>query len=622
MCGICGYISKTEIDKGSFERITDSLSHRGPDDRGIWLAQHSDTYVSLGHRRLSVLDLSSAGHQPMGDESGRYHIVFNGEIYNYYELRKRVSEYRLKSDTDTEVLLYLYIKYGVSCLDLINGMFAFAIYDNSENKLFMARDRMGKKPLYYYYGEGLFIFASELKAIMLFPEFKRDINKSVLVQYFSQNCIIPPNTIFIDTFKLQAGEYLIWKDGAIESDIYYTPMESFVENNNRLESDYSICKYTVKKLLCDSIEKRMIADVPVGTFLSGGIDSTLVTAIAADIAGNKGIDTFSIGFKDKRYDESIFAASSADYLGTRHHEKMMSEEDLFEVMTDLTTYYDEPFSDSSQLSTMLVSKFARENVTVVLSGDGGDELFAGYSNIDTVTKLRKYDPIISFVRTITPNLIRNMVTSDSIRVLTHKMYGIEKVQYYAKIRESFAKKILKNNQGNGIIRDNRIHGVLSWQQKRMLLDLMYYLPDEIMTKADRASMRYSLELRCPILDYRIVDYSMRIPLEYKYRNGIKKYILKDILYDYIPKEMMDRPKKGFSVPIYRWLNNELSGKLSDYMDQEFLDEQGIFNHDCVKELYKLFLCRDESSTTQLMWSYYVFQLWYEKYIISGARPYL
>lgn len=615
MCGICGYVSLRNVEHRKFEKMVDVLSHRGPDDRGIWECSNGKYSIALGHRRLSILDLSAAGHQPMSDESGRYHIVFNGEIYNYRELRKEISEFNVVSGTDTEILLYLYIKHGMGCLKYLNGMFAFAIYDMESNSLFMARDRMGKKPLYYYsYGEE-FVFASELKSIMLYPFFIRKINKEVLVQYFSQNCILAPSTIFNDTCKLRAGEYLLWKDGAVDVKRYYSPIRSYFDEQICIEGDYTECKKKLKALLYDSVEKRLIADVPVGTFLSGGIDSTLITAITSDIRGDKGVDTFTIGFSDKEFDESVFAAESAKLLGTRHHERIMSTNDMLEMLTDIATYYDEPFADYSQLPTMLVSKFARESVTVVLSGDGGDELFAGYSNIDTISKLKKYDLILGLMRLLTPSAVVDLINSDIGRIILDKKQGIEKIQYYAKIRERLAKEILIYNSGSGIINDQEIAGISDWKQQRMLLDISRYLPDEIMTKTDRASMRFSLEMRCPILDYRIVELSMRIPMKYKYNNQIKKYILKDILYDYIPPKMMARPKKGFGAPVRAWLTNELRGELDRYLAPRFIEEQGIFNSAGVRRLYELFRKRKENSTTQLMWSYYVFQLWCETYDI-------
>ncbi len=615
MCGICGYISKTNIEVATLEAMTDCLSHRGPDDRGIWTDIGPDGYsIGLGHRRLSILDCSPRGHQPMTDASGRYHIVFNGEIYNYKDIQRKLGNHSFVSTTDTEVLLYSYIQYGVKCLDILNGMFAFAIFDKEENTLFMARDRMGKKPLYYYKDRDQFLFASELKSIMAFPSFRRIIDKDSLVGYFAQNCILSPQTIFENTFKLLPGEYLIWRDGIVRKERYYSPVDEYLIDSREEIGYYSECKNKLREYLYDSIDKRLVADVPVGTFLSGGIDSTLVTAIAADIRGSKGLDTFTIGFSDNRYDESVFAARSAEHLGVRHHEKMMTEEDLLDTLKDLTVYYDEPFSDSSQLPTMLVSRFARESVTVVLSGDGGDELFAGYTNIDTLSRLRKLDRLMSCAAAMIPETVYHRLNRDAIRILLGKKSGIEKVQYYAKLREEWAKRILLNNKADGTVRSSGIDSISDWLQQRMMIDMTSYLPDEIMTKADRASMRYSLEMRCPLLDHRIVDLSLRIPMKYKYNKGIKKLILKDMLREFVPEEMMNRPKKGFGVPIYKWLCTCLYEQLRRYSDTEFLIEQGLFDPGEVKRLLSAFSRHDERSITQVVWGFYVFQQWYESYI--------
>ena len=612
MCGICGLLTRNNISNEIFNKMVDALEHRGPDDRGVWYSTTNEWNIKLGHRRLSIIDCSLNGHQPMVDESGRYTIIFNGEIYNYRELIEKVKEFNFKSSSDTEVLLYLFIKYGYECLDLINGMYALAVYDKNENRLFIARDRMGKKPLYYFINEDNFVFASELKSFLLYPFFTKKINRNVLAQYFSQNCILPPNTIYENTYKLQAGEYLIWENGVVRKQKYYSPIKSYLESTDfRIES-YEDCKNELKKLLYDSIEKRLLADVSVGTFLSGGIDSTLVTAIANDIRSGRKLDTFTIGFSEKKYDESEYASNTAQYLGVNHHERIMSENDLLFMLEDLTSYYDEPFSDASQLPTMLVSKFAREKVTVILSGDGGDELFAGYSNIDTLSFLKKYDTALSLTRKILPQKIIKGLNNDKLRILFENKQGQEKLQYYAKLRENIANSFLKIC-GNGTVKDSSLEHE-DWLQQRMLFDLTTYLPDENLTKVDRGTMRFSLEARCPLLDARIVDFSMKIPFEYKYNKGIKKYILKDILYDYVPKEMMDRPKKGFNVPIYKWLRTVLESELEQYLDKRFVENQGLFKYQELIKFAEGFKNKEQVSNTQIMWSYFVFQRWYKQYM--------
>lgn len=613
MCGICGLITKNNISDDTFNKMVDVLKHRGPDDRGVWSGVSKDWNVKLGHRRLSVIDISRNGHQPMIDESGRYIIVFNGEIYNYSELKSAIKEFNFKSSSDTEVLLYLYIKYGYKCLDIINGMYSIAIYDSFENRLFIARDRMGKKPLYYLAYENHFVFASELKSFLYFPYFEKIINRATLAQYFSQNCILSPNTIYKNTYKLKPGEYLIWDNGIIQKQEYYSPIKSYLEAKEFVIDNYVECKKTLKELLYDSVEKRLLADVSVGTFLSGGIDSTLITAIANDIRANRKIDTFTIGFNEKKYDESQYALNIAKYLGVRHHTQIMSEDEMLSLLNDMSIYYDEPFSDASQLPTMLVSKFAKKDVTVVLSGDGGDELFAGYSNIDTLTILKKYDILLSPLRRLLPqNLIKHS-KSDKIKILCEEKKNQDKLQYYAKLRENIANSILCDS-GKGTTEIVSIENE-EWMQQRMLFDMTTYLPDENLTKVDRGTMRFSLEARCPLLDYRIVDYSMKIPFKYKYKDGIKKYILKDILYDFVPQELIDRPKKGFNVPIYMWLNTILKSELDQYLDENLVREQGIFKYNELIKFATQFKNKEQTSNTQIMWSYFVFQRWYKKYMI-------
>lgn len=615
MCGICGTISKKNIPPKLFDEMTDSLTHRGPNDRGaVSLCADNGWNINLGHRRLSIIDLSENGHQPMQDDTGRYTIVFNGEIYNFTDLKKDLSKYQFKSGSDTEVLLYSYMEYGTNCLERLNGMFAFAIYDKSANTLFMARDRMGEKPLYYFVHDDEFLFASELKPIMMHPSFTGEINRDSLMGYFCQNTILSPYTVFKDTYKLAAGEYLIWKDGNITKDRYYDPIKICLEATDNPLQDYDECKAKLKDLLYDSVGRRLISDVPFGTFLSGGIDSTLISAIAKEIKADEGIDTFSIGFEDSAIDESAYAAATARYLGTRHHEKIMSDDDLMRMLDDMVRYYDEPFSDSSQLPTMLVSEFAAEHVTVVLSGDGGDELFAGYSSNDAISKLEKLDPFISIARALTPGPVASLSDSDHVRELLGRKLPDEKIQYFTRVKEDRVRGILKGSEGRGAAGDKRIYDAPDWITQRMLLDLTTYLPDELMTKVDRASMRFSLETRCPILDHRIVNHSFAIPLKYKYADGDKKHILKDILYEHVPKEMMDRPKSGFVAPVRRWLLTKLDKQLEHYCEPGLVKKQGIFDTKGVSAMLDKFRSKDINSVNQIVWSYYVFQMWHERYM--------
>lgn len=619
MCGICGYISKKKIDDVVLEKMNNTLWHRGPDDFGIiQLEMEEDWNLGLGHRRLSILDLSEAGHQPMQDKEGRYTIVFNGEIYNFVELRKELEEkgYSFFSLCDTEVLLNLYIEYGIKCIELLNGMFAFAIYDKVKEEVILARDRAGEKPLYYYWDKKDFVFGSELKPIMNFPEFKKNIRKDVIAQYLTLNAIMPPNTIFENTYKLAAGEYCVWKNGEISKGKYYDIVSKYNVESQNQEYNYLECKKTLKNLLYDSVEKRLIADVPIGCFLSGGIDSTLMSAVANDI--KKGINTYCIGFDEDEFDESRFARKTAKHLGTNHHEMIMHEKELLQMLKGLPIYYDEPFADSSQLATMLVAQFAKKDVTVSLSGDGGDEFFAGYTKNDVLGYISTFRKIFNLHK-----LIPSESASEVLKIIGKEKYNVlfwqdsdEKLyQPEEFMRQMVAKKLLNDYKNeSAILSFEGIIDVKDIRIKRMLHDMKSYMPDEVLVKTDRASMKYALEMRTPLLDYRIMDYSYRIPYKYKYKNGEKKYILKDILYDYVPREMLDRPKKGFGVPIRKWLLTTLREQLMRYADAEILKKQGIFNK---RGVDWLILEVEKSNTYRYaatLWCFYIFQMWYAEYI--------
>ena len=621
MCGICGYISVKKILSSSLWNMNNSLIHRGPDDGGIYEYDMSNGYyVGLAQRRLSIIDLSEAGHQPMTDSSGDYTIVFNGEIYNHELIRKNLVDlgYSFKSKSDTEVLLYSYIEYGAKMLNMIDGMYAFAIFDKQNSELFLARDKTGEKPLYYYYDGINFVFGSELKPIMLHPGFVKKIRKDVMKQYLVHNAIMPPNTIFENTYKLSKGQYMVWKGGNYSIVNYYNSIDVFQKNHKCLEDDYDKCKKELKDLLFSSVEERLVADVPVGCFLSGGIDSTLVSAIAKEVKGE--LDTFCIGLDDEKLNEAPYAKQRAQYLGTNHHEMIMREDELVEMLDEVSVYYDEPFADSSQLATMLVSRFAKQHVTVVLSGDGGDEFFAGYSKNDVLSKLIKYRNVTAPIRKFDTSLFQNLfgiMGKDKWSSLLWLENDIKLYQGEDYIRSKVVDSILldsENEYVNPIFAFDELEQVDGLLQKRMLLDIMTYLPDEVLTKTDRASMKYSLEMRTPLLDQQVMEYSFRIPIEYKYRNGEKKYILKDILSDFVPKEMMDRQKKGFGVPIKKWLLGPLYENVRRYAEKDILDRQGIFNAEGISKLITLTRKSDSYRYRATLWCFFIFQMWYQKYV--------
>ncbi|MFB5283684.1 asparagine synthase (glutamine-hydrolyzing) [Peribacillus sp. Hz7] len=623
MCGICGFITKEPYNLNILEKMNNTLIHRGPDDNGTVIFKKDEFYFGLAHRRLSILDLSEMGHQPMHSDDSNISIVFNGEIYNYLELRKELSAigYRFRSNTDTEVIIYAYQEWGTDCFNRLNGMFAIAIYDHSKNELILARDRMGKKPLYYYHKGGHFVYASELKAIMKYPAFVKEIRKDVISGYLYHQYISAPNTIFKDTFKLEPGTFLVWKNNTINIQKYWDIIDKYRDLSNKLITDYKQAKFELNNLLIDSVSKRMISDVPLGSFLSGGIDSSLVTAIAQSVS-DKPIKTYSIGFEDPKYDESTFANEIADYLGTQHTVMEINTDDMVNLVESIPYYYDEPFADASQIPTMLVSQLAKRDVTVVLSGDGGDELFCGYNmygKLPVVQKLDRYGEVLHYFleETKMKKLNLNDKFPSSVRAVVLNREERTKTQLLYHKLDDLPNKLVRGKSSEVLFYDEDKFPLDNWQMRRMLLDMQNYLPEDILTKVDRASMKYSLEARCPILDYRIIEYSFQLPHDFKYYKGSKKRILKDLVYDYIPSRLLDRPKRGFGVPIETWLRTSLGYDLKKFSDRTAIMKQGIFEYEVLSELIsKLYVNKSTDLENRVIWSFYVFQSWYREYIES------
>lgn len=615
MCGICGYIGPEKITPEHLWKMNNSMYHRGPDDGGIWQYRIGDREIGMAQRRLSILDLSDLGHQPMHSEDGRYVLVFNGEIYNFIQIRTELQKRKhfFKSNCDTEVILHAYEEWGNECFSCFNGMFAIAIYDKKLDKQTLARDRMGKKPLYYYLHNGHFVFASELKPIMEYPFFEKRVNKDTLASYLCNKYLQAPLCIFENTYKMVPGTILEYCDGKIEISNYWNVLEQYNRYALDMVQDFDECKDLVNKLLVASVSSRLVADVPVGAFLSGGIDSTVVTAIAQKIS-DKPVNTYSIGFYDKERNEAPFAADIAKYLGTNHHEHYVTEQDIFALIDDLPKHFDEPFSDSSQLPTMLVSQYAAQDITVALSGDGGDEIFCGYKMYDLVWIAQHVD-IFGEIASRIPGMrwLKGKLPSELRALINNRDTGI-KTQLFADVFRDEADKLLGRNSGSVKFDCENELVMPNWQERRMLLDMQTYLPDEILTKTDRASMKYSLEVRCPLLDYRIVEASFRIPHKYKYRCFDKKYILKELAYGYVPKKLLDRPKKGFGVPLRKWIRTILLDEISMYADASILKKQDIFVPAAVSELIARQQKSDNILYSSMLWSFYVFQKWYQTYI--------
>jgi len=620
MCGICGYVGTQLLSDDELKVMNDTMYHRGPDDYGIWNSQFSDYFVGMAHRRLAIMDLSMLGHQPMCTDDGNVSIVFNGEIYNFLELREELLKkgYSFKSRCDTEVLLYSYCEWQEDMLQKLEGMFAFAIYDQKRCRLLLARDRMGEKPLYFSWNKKNLVFASGLSPIMKYPYFSKKIRKDILAGYLCNKFILSPDTIFEDVWKLEAGGYLIWEKGEVNVLHYWNAWEKYQEKSQKMVKSFSEAKDTLRGLLDSSVRRRMVADVPIGIFLSGGIDSSLVAATAQQQSAVP-IKTFTIGFHEKKRDEAPRARKISEYLGTEHTEVYISYDDVVNLVESIPLYFDEPFADSSQIPTMLVSELARKQVTVALAGEGGDELFCGYKRYDWV-KISQYLDGIGYLGNKILNLpgvasldLKSKLPTRSRIFLDNREPGY-KTQYFSMAREEVAKRLVSWDSKRAQHSCERVIDVKDWQVRRMLVDQQQYLPDEILQKSDKASMKYSLELRCPLLDYHIVEYLYQIPQKYKYHNGNKKYILKQLAYEKIPKKLLDMPKKGFSVPIAMWLREPLNYKLHRYADPSILDKQGLFVSSEIEKLIFLVENCDDIIYPTILWNFYVFQMWYQMYI--------
>lgn len=621
MCGICGFLSQKNIDVEALKNMNNSMQHRGPDDSGVEIEPVYGGYqLGLAHRRLSILDLSVRGHQPMHSVNKRVTVVFNGEIYNFQELRNKI-DYPFTSDSDTEVIIAAYLKYGIRCVDYFNGMFAIAIYDRDTQELFLIRDRMGVKPLYYCVQDGSLIFGSELKTIMLCPEINLEIDKNILGLYFAKGYICSPNTIFKQVKKLNAGSVLRFKAGRYDIKKYWNVKDKYHELSRFPIKDFDEAKEELKLKLTEAVRLRMISDVPIGVFLSGGYDSSLITAIAQQQC-DEPLRTFSIGFEKGTFSESLYAEAVARHIGTRHTNKVITESQMLELIDELPYYYDEPFADGSQLPMMLVAKLAKENnVTVALSGDGGDELFCGYGAYEKVSFMQKLNPIFKLGHLLGTIPVLGGTLEDyypyKLQAMTRNRNKNTQTQPEALTREKILRKLLLKTDGEDLDLQYRIeqsYCVDDWMIRAMLLDMDTYLPDDICCKVDRATMRYSLETRSPLLDKDVIELSYRIPQRYKYHGKCLKYILKNIAYEYIPKELLDRPKQGFGIPYQKWLQGPLRERLLEYCRENFLIRQSMFDGKVMRKFIADYMKYDENikpNYSDVIWRFLMFQMWYE-----------
>ncbi len=625
MCGICGFISRKSITLGQLRTMNDTMYHRGPDDSGEEIFDGVDGYcVGMAQRRLSILDLSALGHQPMHSCDNRLVISYNGEIYNFLELRRELQDYPFRSHCDTEVILAAYLKWGIGCVDRFQGMFAISLYDRETGELYLVRDRIGKKPLYYWKdGENL-VFASELKPIMEYPGFSRTIRRDVIKRYLYQQCVNEPDAIFEHVYKVEPGQIVRFCSGKTDMWKYWDIAEVYRRKKQENPGTYEEAKARLKDILRDAVRKRMIADVPVGAFLSGGYDSSLVTAIAQEVSSEP-VKTYSIGFHEERYNEAKYAREVARHLGTQHTELYVDEKSMFDMVASIPKYYDEPFADSSQIPSMLVAGLAAKEVTVVLSGDGGDEFFCGYNIYDNVAQAQKLDLLGRMtygVCQLPP--FRKLGLFDRLPFRVQVVAGNHdretKTQLGGRTYIRVIDRMLPDSGVSFKFPVESKYKERNWQERRMLLDEETYLPGDILCKVDRASMKYSIESRCPILDVNVMEYSYRLPHAYKYAGGVKKRILKDIAYDYIPRELLDRPKVGFGVPLDKWMRGPLREALEDMCSVEYLKRQGIFDAQYVHQFISTYLKTGDrgpasgANYSKVAWSFFVFQQWYRTYM--------
>lgn len=628
MCGIAGFCNFKGDWQKNIERMCDRMHYRGPDDAGVWASE--DCSVVLGHRRLAIVDLSPAGAQPMHSRDGRYVIAYNGEIYNHGAIRRKLlAEGRVtgfRGTSDTETLVEAIAAYGFAdALKLAKGMFAIALFDREERTLFLARDRVGEKPLYYGMlkdglnngvNDGAFIFASDLSSIASLDGFTNSVNADVLGDYMRYGYISAPHSIYRGIWKLEPGKILKIKSPFNKPELfsYWSMMETAVSGQkNRFSGTEAEAGEELERLLREAVAGQMVADVPVGAFLSAGIDSSTVVSLMQSQCAGK-VKTFTIGMWEEQFNEAPIAKEIAAHLGTEHTEVYITEEDAMGVIPSLAGMFGEPFADSSQIPTYLVSKITREHVTVSLSGDGGDELFCGYNTYYSIpriwNKARRLPAVLRTpVSAVLGALSPALGTSAATRARLLGAHSIEDLYLRSEIGEGFElvrqdrKKdvsdfglwdAMQTRAAGRTWMDDYPAGLLEdGQHNLMLMDLLMYHPDDILTKVDRTAMAVSLETRVPMLDRDVVEFAWSLPLSYKSDRGIGKKPLRDILYRYVPRELMERPKKGFSIPLHRWLRRSgLREWAESLLDPAKLERQGLLNATAVTRLWDDYLNRD------------------------------
>jgi asparagine synthase (glutamine-hydrolysing) len=628
MCGFSGFINSDAVQNADFvlDKMLTKITHRGPDDTGSWFSDN----VTLGHQRLSIHDLSPLGHQPMHSHSNRYVVIFNGEIYNFAELRTELKATGVSfvSESDTEVLLASVEMWGVEiALTKFVGMFAFALWDKQEALLYLARDRLGEKPLYYFSSDEGFVFGSQLGSLAQHPSFKKCIDREALGLYLRHGYIPAPLSIYQKTYKLMPGHLLtvsITDNGfSHKQSVPYWSLTTQSSKTKQVITDPQQAMKELDALISQSVSLQSKADVPLGAFLSGGIDSSLITAYMQSQSA-KPINTFTIGFDNPKYNEALFAKDIARHLGTNHTEHYINEHDLLTVIPKLADIYDEPFADSSQLPTYVVGALARKQVTVALSGDGGDELFCGYSRYQkTFQRWQKFKRIPVPLRSLTGSVLSSVSVNanasdfnflgktpkDLIRSLDY-VSSRDFASFYKRSLSTLAnvEDVIIGSKPQDSVYDVMQVGASSLYDHMMTTDTLQYLPDDILTKVDRAFMASSLEGRIPLLDHRIVEFARSVPVEIHRLDGQGKYLLRELLYKKVPKKMIDRPKMGFAIPLADWLRGALQEWADNLLSPNRLSNDGIFDVDFVSSIWQQHLSGHNDWGT-LLWSILMFNSW-------------
>jgi len=650
MCGIAGFIDKSLPDPRLVaDRMTHALSHRGPDDSGLWIDY--ETGVALGHRRLSIIDVSSSGHQPMTSSSGRYVVVFNGEIYNHTTIRQELEAYgRLvmwRGRSDTETLLAAIEQWNIEgALRRAIGMFAFGVWDRALRRLTLARDRVGEKPLYYASFGKAFLFASELKGIRTHPASQREVDRDALAQFLRYSYVPDPGCIYRNIRKLPAGSVLeVDESGSHgEPTRYWSASQAIANSRSRaFVGDDSEALDAFEKTLGDAIDLQMIADVPLGAFLSGGIDSSLVVAMMQSRT-SRPVKTFTIGFAEKSYDESSYARAIAKHLQTDHTELVVTPAEAMRVIPELPRLYDEPFADSSQIPTYLVSSLARRNVTVSLSGDAGDELFGGYTRYDVAERVwallgkipggvkrflpalvksrstQWWDGAFKLARPIVPPRLRYANMGTKLYRLIGLLEGSSAKFYHSLISHWSNTEELVLGSCNAANPVELATGLASsYREQMMYWDLITYLPGDILVKVDRAAMAVGLETRVPMLDHRMVEFAWSLPLRLKVRNGQGKWIMRELLRRFVPQELTDRPKMGFGIPLNQWLRGPLRDWAEALLSESRIRREGYLNPAPIRKRWDEHLA-ETHDWSYLLWDVLMFQAWIEQGSQSGLMP--